>query len=280
MLSARPQIRYTTQPQVPVGIDWSHPISRGLVFYYLPTVGGALAPRDLVRNRVGTVIGTALNLIGSTEGKTLPFNGATSYSFPRDTFLEPPNTVSFMVFVAHGLSSGNSQPPLCKTFSNNGGPPYVGYDIETNGSVNSYQPHWAQASALVNGPAVSLTNIKAPTLMTVTISVPSVTGGASVYENATLRGSGNTGAGLLTYDTTSTGNLILSGSGGGGSVVQPWSGQIFMAAVWSRVLSPAEVAQMWAGSPFQILTPLRVPQFPVQTLPPVGSIVGSMIVSM
>jgi len=67
----------SSKPTHEVGIDWSHPLARGLVFAIFPGTGGVL-PRDLVSNKVPTLSAGTNITQGVSDGTKNAYSDGTN----------------------------------------------------------------------------------------------------------------------------------------------------------------------------------------------------------
>lgn len=78
---------------------------------------------------------------------------------------------------------------------------------------------------------------------------------AEIYDGGALIASSTVSGGTLTQNPA---NAVLLGSESASSIVSPFSGFIYLAALWNRDLSPAEVKAL-AANPWQVFNPRRYP---------------------
>lgn len=78
---------------------------------------------------------------------------------------------------------------------------------------------------------------------------------AEIYDGGTLVASSTAGGGTLTQNPA---NAVLLGSESASSIVSPFSGFIYLAALWSRYRSLAEIRST-AANPWQLFPPRRYP---------------------
>lgn len=241
MLAVRSGVRWAQQPPAAPAIDWSNPFARGLVFCYLPLSG---TPADLVAARAATVVGTLPTLIGGGVGKTANWVTTGSLSYPRDPRFELP-VVSIAVFYRYG--SGLAV--LAAKTRSNGGSYSYGFQ-EAAGGVISFRVNVGGTTKTIAGTSFAGKDNFA----------------VGTYDGATLSNYTNghlfatlAAAGSLSYDTTSTGNMIVGGQSAA-AVSSGWSGFLYLVATWNRVLSAAEIFAL-SQNPWQLFVPLAAQRF-------------------
>ena len=248
---------WTIQPQGPVRIDWSNPLTRGLVFVHQ---GVPFLP-DLVSGRAPNVVGTVTPTIVGPMGRSYGFGtGGSSGTvwYTRDAALEPSDAVTALGFVRRTGTLPAYSRPFGKTYFNGGASPYLSYDIEYNPAGAGQSNVGANITA--SGPVL----ISTPTLTSIDSTIPHVVGLS--YDRTTLKLWQNgrvltsvVGGGPLVYDTSASGNFIVSGSHSG-AASNAWAGDIYLVAVWNRALTDIE-QKSFSNNPWQVFAPV----------PPAGS---------
>src|SRR6185437_16688723 len=116
MLAIRPPVRSSRQPSVGFGVDWSNPLTRGLVFLYQPAASAA--GLDLVRGRKGSILGTKYPIVGGVQGKTTQWNGAGSIAFASDALLQPASQMTVSAYLRVRASMPADTGILTKSYNN------------------------------------------------------------------------------------------------------------------------------------------------------------------
>ncbi len=238
------------KPDFPVEIDDENTIAQTLVFY-IPLTEGEGGSVDLVVGRIPAPVGSYPPWGVGQHGRVAAGNAIGSAWYPRDTRMEFPT--GWWAFFGNVAATQPNQyaRPFGKTFSNGTASPYVSYDFEFNRGGSGANN--ASAAASVGG-----TNYSAAG--TVTVGRDSVFVGTfdgsnlHFYQDGVLIGS-NANAGVLTYDTSSSGNLILAGSSSVTAANQ-FAGDIYWCAAGNRPLSANQIRSL-SQNPFQLVRPKR-----------------------
>lgn len=229
---------WTSQPQVPVGINWGNPLSRGLAFV---AIGGH--PVDLVRNKQGVYVGTASMGYGP-QGRTFAtVSGAA-------------NRVDFA-----GASPANSTGEfsfgsIFKADSDTGALQYlINRDAFANLFTLRSGPLYLQQTWNATGLFQSITPAVAGTWNIASSSSPpfgsSTALDAKLWLNGRKEAAGNATNGAL--GTTSIGDTVLNGRTTDN--LRQLNGAQALAVSWNRVLTDAEHAS-WQANPWQLFVPL------------------------
>lgn len=251
--------RWTNQPPVGAQINYGHPLARGLFFYQLMNAGGGIARTLLPNNLAPTTLGTVPSPTWShgSDGSSPNFNGNWSYVFTRQTIFEP-TWVSCVTKLRRVGTLTTSASPFCKAFHNAQSAPFTAYNLSYNNGTSSQDTLNAQV-ANQGGTLFKGANINAGTGATLvphtvgfSVGPNGSNGQIKTYLNGIIKDttavSGMTSCG---YDTTSTGNLIVSGINGS-STQAVWSGDIYYIALYNRVLTDAEMEWLNA-EPYALL---------------------------
>ena len=232
---------WTSQPPPGTPIDWDNPLTDGLRFLYVPT-----PPFDLVGGRPVQTVGTAYSRGVGPAGVTTQWGGAGSTYALRDPQLEPAQ-VSWAAYTRRTGTIGNYARTIGKTYNNGTAAPYVSYDFEWNPTGSSQDSVRATSNAGGTAHATPIVNV--PSMQPV-VCVGTNNGALlSLYVNGRL-GSSYGMNGAIAYDTSATGNLVISGSNAS-SAANEWVGDIYLAPVWGRILSPAQIG-VFSANPWQI----------------------------
>lgn len=238
------------KPDFPVEIDDENTIAQTLVFY-IPFTEGEGGSVDLVAGRMPAPVGSYPPWGVGQHGRVAAGNATGSAWYPRDTRMEFPT--GWWAFFGNVAATQPNQyaRPFGKTFSNGTASPYVSYDFEFNRGGSGANN--ASAAASVGG-----TNYSAAGTVTVgrdSVFVGTFDGGnLHFYQDGVLIGA-NANAGVLTYDTSSAGNLILAGSSSVTAANQ-FAGDIYWCAAGNRPLSANQIRSL-SQNPFQLVRPKR-----------------------
>ncbi|HEX9696331.1 MAG TPA: hypothetical protein VGB64_08455 [Actinomycetota bacterium] len=233
--------RWRRQPLEPVEIDWHHPLARDLRFCVVFNQGAG-KPFDLVRRRKAVTVGsTVAAWRAGPGGLTQAWTDSNSDYYERDSFLEPSATPGVTV-LARLRRTGTVAAwarPFDKTYANGSAPNQsYGFNYNPGGTGQTRVIAWYN----INGFAASVPSlgnpIDVPTDVEHTI-IQTITGlEAWLYYN--MAGvSASHSAGDITYDTTSSGRLLVNGQSSAG-ISAPGLFDIYWCAVWGRVLSASE----------------------------------------
>lgn len=223
----------TSQPQGPVGIDWSNPITRGLVYAWIPSTD------TLTKSGAPT-------LTTNVKGVGLATNGSSSYEFSNSapTFsldecsvtaiLTPIAVANSSSFAVCAGNSGNSNP----LFMLGQGATAGQLAFRTRDAAGTDLEVKAAAGAWANGvtSVASGTRSKSAALQ-------------RVYSNGSQIGASAVGtASATTFDRFAIGCLLRS------SAALFWAGATSFVAIHNRALSAAEVKSL-SDNPWQIFAP-------------------------
>jgi hypothetical protein len=235
----------TRQPQVPARIDWSNPITRGLVAAWLPSIGSSVV-WEAITSSLDATSGT-VGFTGSQHGKGLSLTAASNYvnGGTRAANAVTTQEISVMAIirpavltrgdlVTRWLTGGNAGDQFNLLYGLTSGKP--AFYVTTGGSTqNSGASSIAMAvgNTYVVGGAASIAQ-----------SV------SSVWVNGVLGSTGPVPASINV--TPSTVYRIGDNANGDGN----FNGDFFGAAVWNRYLLASEWAAL-AVNPHQLFAPSR-----------------------
>lgn len=246
------KVPWTQQPQGPVQIDWSNPITRGLV---VETGGHRYYGVRLIEGTVNqsTSTGANVSLANTQRGKALSFNGSQSTgaaSFGNISRTDGLASASWQVLFKHDATGTGEN----KIFAKWG--PSGSWLISTD-STTGIQA-WVVAATAGNA---TLTYFGAT-------SVFEATG----WNNAIFVWRGGTGTGnvsLFVNGVDKSSSLFARGSGpsvmnsgvndlqiGIANDGNPLTGKVAVARMWNRALSQNEALKL-SANPFTILKPTR-----------------------
>jgi hypothetical protein len=243
--------RWTRQPQGPGPVAAGSAIARNLEFAH----NGAVWGRELARNRKASAIGTVLTVIGP-KGRSSAAGTTGSTFWGRDPSLEPTDAqgMTCLVFARRTGTLGNFARIFNKTNSDGGGQPYISWGFEANTSGEGQNlVRWITntgAFSLQRSAAINLVDATIPFMLVGTRQSSSM----ETWLNGTLVDT-VASSGALSYDTTATGNVLVSGwssAAAGGTFL----GDVYLAAFWSRKLANDEIKSLYVN-PWQIFAPIQ-----------------------
>ena len=235
--------RRTTQPQTPVGIDWSNPMTRGLIGAYLPCgsyanlvgIGGTLTPLTTPPATIISPIGSAFAHLSGSSALYAPV-----YGTPFTT-----STNGYSIFWAGQVISASVVGPynsliLGICYGNADTPPYISYGLESN-NTGIY------AGAGSNGGITSPISRVQGATYTIGASFDTA-GNVMTYNKGILVESINYGA--IPFSTSAT---LAFGGYIGDSSRSP-NVNSALGLVFNRVLTAVEHT-MIAANPWQLFSP-------------------------
>lgn len=235
------RVPWNVQPQVPVGIDWSNPITQGLLSCFLPVGSGFYDAAKVIPNLIS---GSAASPSVGIKGRNLDFN-ATGYLQVADSTNPAYNLsgeLTLLALVSPDNASGGTYGQYPLGSGNTGATASQGA-LRIKSKVGA-----AFGSYIVDG---------ATTL---------VSGGTYLCG---FRRSGSSGAwgGDILLDGKSDGTIStasdpsaqqvfsIGSCGGTSSYGLPFDGKIYAALVWKRAISLNEFKNFY-DNPWQICQPL------------------------
>lgn len=235
---------WTRQPQGPVGINWSNPLTQGLVFAFDGNI-------DQVNDRLADITNTAGYGVGEKgQHRVFTNNGSLQLSWRSR---RPPTQYATLVSLAYCTSSTTTS-TICALPSESTSNVRVLLDIsgtETNDPVRVI---------LQNGASIGIVYLTQPSgeylNKWVLFGGASISGtdnriyinGARKTPTSTAGTSGISLGAVTRFDVGITNNMTPE---------SPFSGNIAFSAVWNRLLSDSEHARL-AENPWQIF-PRRIP---------------------
>ena len=234
---------WTRQPQWPVGIDWSNPLARGLVFAFHGQES------DAVHNRVVDVTNTAGRGVGA-NGKHRVFNGTNQVSFNSRM---APTGYATMVCLAYCTNSTatNTLVAMPKTGVTN---EYISIDISGTETNDPFRVITQKAGvfgiAYLTQPSGEFLN------RWVLFGGGSVSGTDNqIHINGVRRTpsstAGSSGVATGQIDRFDVGVMNLL------SPTNLFNGNIAFSAIWNRLLTDAEHAALYAN-PWQLFAPQQI----------------------
>lgn len=243
------------KPGTPGGIDWTHPLARGLTDIYLLQEGGG-APRNLAApGRDLTLINNPLWGI-SRIGRALNFNGSTQYArYDGATAIEGQRFVT-MACVAAWTSTATDRRFMA--FGDSGGStPYWGFGPSTtSGKVRCFLRTAVAGFVSLDGGASLNNGLPHACIVTTDSDYANAPANANkLYIDGKLAAQANSNsawtAANMQFDKFSLGAGYRSTGAG-----EYFNGAVIMAAVWTRKFDPSEL-EWWSREPFVFLKPAR-----------------------
>lgn len=231
---ATPRAPWTSQPQVPIGIDWSNPITKGLSSCFIPT-----SEVEIITGAKDVSVSTKNPDKVFQKGKAFVTTNADTASiiFSVKGFSTAPITVFALASITDNTSAG---------------------EIYAYGANTTYHTTIRKVGNVFG--AVSNSNSGTPTVGSVVaelgrpyslvVTDPYTTNSFSLYVDGIIDGSPNT-----------TGNRVSSSSSGisyAGSMYQASAARgvnLFLGLSWTRILSDAEIKSI-SDNPWQIFLPI------------------------
>jgi hypothetical protein len=229
---------WTSQPSAGTPIDWTHPLAAGLVFAF-----NGNGNYDAAGGRTPTVTGTVSGSTPGAKGISPNFTGSGSLNFGNDAALQPPTAITWGCWCRRTGTNTTYARPFGKTH-NNGASPYLDYDFEFNVSGGNQNT----VNIGVRGPWTLPITLADSTVPNFLIGMNS-SAGFLAYVNGQQVNS--TSGKALSYDTTSTGDLLVSGSSALSGTSSAFNGEVYFACVYNRVLTDAEILSL-STNPWQI----------------------------
>lgn len=230
--------QWTSQPQIPVGVDWSNPLSRGLVF---ASYGGN--DRNLVTSRQSSSTVAPSSVTPASTGLKRDFNGSTSaVLFQNETVLTG-DLFTFACNIYPTSVSSRFTVFGCENFAN-------GFMLEIGAVFTSGTSTMSALYSGVGSPDQAVDN-------SITVNAWNRICYVRTNGNPTSKFYVN-GFGVdlrhgLTSPFSSSAHSRTLGRRSSGS--QPFLGAIEYAFLYSRALSEAEIKSL-AANPYQIFRPL------------------------
>ena len=229
-------VRYT-QPQTLVGIDWSNPITRGL----LVAVNGATLT-DLVSGKLVTQVGSSAKVV-SQKGVSYNFDGSSYVSVPISWAAGPYTLFSF------GVSTSNASNQIYCGIANSGSSTHTAeiYREKTNSSALFIEITGGSSAQTTNVPnSSSINNFYA------IAGVAYATNNRVCYVNGVAIASvSSTLSFVSAIDVFNVGVERYSGALAGKFI-----GAIPVSCLWTRALSGTEVKSL-SDNPWQIFAPIQ-----------------------
>lgn len=249
--------RWTTQPPIGARINFGHPLAVGLTFYALYNAGGGLQKTLLPANLPETAVGSMPSpnwYSGPDAGKSHKWDGNWGSYYQRGLWVEPPNAVTCVTRLRRIGNNPSYSVPIIKTWKNVSNPTLWSYGLEYNRAGAGQDVICALISTASTNGGVG-TTVTTPTTTTNvhTTGMRYTSGALDIFFNGIKQHTDAGFTGAITYDTGTTSNLIISGAVDN-AAGNEWTGDLYYAAVWNRVLSSSEMEWLHA-EPYAMMVP-------------------------
>lgn len=262
-------------------IDWSHPLSRNLIFYGYDggstagyfgggAAGNAAPIIDLATsNQTASRMGSSdtPTLSGTPYGPAYTYNANNSVTIVSTPAIQAATAAGNFTFACAFIKTGavgSFSRPFGRTANNGASAPYLNWDFEIN--ANGVGQNDLIADCNNAGTLNNTTHFTGLTDNTYTTAVCTLSGTQmTLYVNGVSVGQafGQTPASLNTQDN------IMFGGASSASVTNTFVGVIFWGAFWGRSLSVDET-QMLHLAPYSLLS------FDLDELPTVPWLAGAV----
>jgi hypothetical protein len=248
--------RLQQQPQQVMPIDWSHPLTRGLVGFWLPNGNGF---RSSLPNIPAATIAAAGAVSAAPKGRRLGVSStAMAATLPNDARIKP--TAAITVLMDGGMTSVSGSVTYAFGCENSND----GWGVYNAGSGAAMRPYLRVGSAWADQPS---------TLNAGQTGQVGFTFDGSTFW-AVTNGSRSASQAISGTITNSTIPVAIGAKNNGGTAAG--NGSAYYFAIWNRALSPAELASFYAN-PWQIF---KAPARRIwAAAAPVGPITGTFSAS-
>lgn len=236
------KIPWTQQPQVPVGIDWSNPITRGM------SLCVDKERINVISGKATTVVGTkyTTGLKGIASGFGATFGAGATDSITTDLTAHATYRTYLSVATRNGLGGGSGGRLFEKRTA---GAVVEAWYSNAGGSTLDFWKQYSGATSLLTVPAPA--NNK-PFALAIAIDSTAPGSYPSCYKDGvkvTVSGSTSSGTVTTNADAYVIGNRTNDNA-------RNWDGEIYLTVFWDRLLSETELASVTAN-PWQIFQPLQ-----------------------
>lgn len=230
------------QPPFATGVNRRNPLTRGLVFCATPAGGDAFG-----RPLSGVTSAGPGYLRGGPGGFGLIQDSSFAAKYGTISNVLTGKECSLLVMANRNGTVGQ----YARLFDTKQGGNGLALFLNSGGAgQNAIR---ATCGANVTNHDVSGTLADTAKLFIVQVNIKDAL--AEIYDGGSLVASSTAGGGTLTQNP---GNAVLLGSESASSIVSPFNGFVYLAALWNRYLSPAEVKAL-AANPWQVFNPRRYP---------------------
>lgn len=228
--------KWTRQPQTPVEIDWSNPITRGISIASIPGSGARnLAnPNESFSPNFDSGIGG--------NGRAIVTSTTKSYSLPNSPNNRA-NEFTAIVLCNATATLGQFRTPFTKDWNSGSGPSYVAFAIEYNQNgagqnvLTAFTSTSANYSRTLN---YTIPDARTPHLSGILRTASSV----SAIFNGNIVAT-NTGISAVNYSGSGANDVWINSTYNKGDF------NVYLALYWSRALSNVEIKAL-SDNPWQI----------------------------
>ena len=237
---------WTVQPPPGTPIDWDNPLTQGLFFCYQ----GAES-HELTTGSRPTLLGTLASplLVPTGTGLSIDWNATSSMAYTAYQDGPTVNTVTVLCYAQKVGTPVDSAILIGKGYDNTAGDASYGLMWNLNGSQGAN----SVTTVIMDGGNRKFT---ASAVAPIALTTPSVLIGT--YDQTYLRNFQNgieygtpTALTVVPNQYTGAGNSMMVSGYSDAAAGDEWAGNIFMGAVWSRALNPAEIADI-SANPWQV----------------------------
>ena len=237
---------WTVQPPPGTPIDWDNPLTQGLFFCYQ----GAES-HELTTGSRPTLLGTLASplLVPTGTGLSIDWNATSSMAYTAYQDGPTVNTVTVLCYAQKVGTPVDNAILIGKGYDNTAGDASYGLIWNLDGSQGAN----SVTTMIMDGGNRKFT---ASAVAPIALTTPSVLIGT--YDQTYLRNFQNgieygtpTALTVVPKQYTGAGNSMMVSGYSDAAAGFEWAGNIFMGAVWSRALNPAEIADI-SANPWQV----------------------------
>lgn len=237
--------RWVSKPPVGSMVDWSHPLSKGLVGCWLMNEGGGKKVKNLANNRNGIFVGSTASWKTGSKGKSVYLYGASSnpdyVSCGSDFPTLPKNAFSIVCLVKTDNVSALYNGLVSRTTGAYPTP----FDLYIEQNTPLVTLYWGGDSSHLG--YIKTTNALTLGKWTHIVAVLYRLDLALIYFDGKVQS--NSSAVTGTQDLINSSDVRI---GSRGDVFTALNGQIGYAYIYNRALSPSEVQQLYQD-PYQFI---------------------------
>ena len=236
---------FTCQPQHPVMIDWSNPLTEKLRFCW----NGATPINDAIIGKVTTVTGSVPSRACSS-GMSPDFAGAQDFRWAKGAVGSSPTEVTLFAYAQSDNNSIDQATVVCTTYSGAANelirihqiPGASGWTLQSRDNVGSNLLSVNSNYPVVNGEMVFIVAVWR-----------NLTGQKSIWVNGKKKNTstGNTGD-QTNLNQTEIGVMVRN------DPTQWWDGVIPLVGMFGRALADDEIVRL-SQNPYQIFKPRTIP---------------------
>jgi len=213
-------------------IDFSHPLSRGLVGCWLMNEGSGNRIHDISGNNNHGVLTNGPTWKPGRDGGALAFDGSNDYVESPDSDLLEPTDATFVLWIYPILWAGSIRVLIAKRVTN-------GYMIFFHTATNKLYWDWGPAAEGTNRWA---TTYLPPLNIWTMLGFTRTASARGLYVNGAIHSSSSAG------DSTKIATASVLRIGHDSSAVQyPFNGSISSVSIYNRALSAEEIAKLYVN---------------------------------